>query len=283
MLLIDGSQLALASCMAVMKDEPNEKLELPFVRHIILTAIKNARMRFYPDGVSKDTVFCCDDRGNYWRKNIFPYYKAARAKARDSAFFDFPAFYKAYEEVKAELAQNIPIRTLQVPTAEADDIIGVLARKTTEPLVIYSTDQDFLQLQANPLVRQFNPRTEKWIESKQPLLELKEKIIRGDSGDGIPSILSEDSILVTPGKRQSPMTESRFSFFYNNPSNGYQPDNQIYFDRNRALIDLSLIPEGLQDTIWKAYEGFKVPRGKLYNYLVKNGLNKLQQNAVGLD
>jgi hypothetical protein len=46
----------------------------------------------------------------------------------------------------------------------------------------------------------------KYIKSDNPLLELKEKIIRGDKGDGIPNIFSPSDCFVSD-LRQKPITK----------------------------------------------------------------------------
>jgi hypothetical protein len=64
-----------------------------------------------------------------------------------------------------------------------------------EDILIISSDGDFLQLQqyngkSNYTIKQYNHAKKKFVVSENPLEELKEKIIQGDKGDGIPNIMS---------------------------------------------------------------------------------------------
>ena len=62
--------------------------------------------------------------------------------------------------------------------------------------MIVSSDRDFLQLQRFRNVRQFSPLLKKELSVDNPRVYLQNHIIRGDKGDGIPNILSEDNVLL---------------------------------------------------------------------------------------
>ena len=81
MILVDYSQVAIASIMAQTRGEntPDEDL----VRHIILNNIRLIRNKFKND--YGEIVLCCD-AGNYWRKDIFPHYKASRKTKQSYSF-----------------------------------------------------------------------------------------------------------------------------------------------------------------------------------------------------
>ena len=98
---------------------------------------------------------------------------------------------------------------LVVDGAEADDIIGTLVPiyARDQKILILSSDGDFLQLQQyGSNVKQYNPSQKKYVKSENPILELKEKIIRGDKGDGIPNMFSPSDCFVRD-LRQKPITK----------------------------------------------------------------------------
>ena len=117
-----------------------------------------------------EIVICLDEtsgRGN-WRKKIFPMYKYARQQFRQSvtkfdyqdAYFLFDNFVKA---LKASQAKTL-FKVVDVDHCEADDLILVLARDAAnkgEPVMILSPDKDFIQLQDNPLIKQYSWMTNK--------------------------------------------------------------------------------------------------------------------------
>lgn len=168
-----------------------------------------------------DLVVCNDDRTGYWRTEFYPHYKAARKAARQESDFDFKRFYPMYDDIRAELAEVLPIKNLTVPGAEADDIMFILAltHASHEPVVSVSSDMDGLQAQQiNPKAKQYCPRKRKMITPASESYDLFEHIVRGDGGDGVPNILSPDDWFVNPeyeGKRQAPVLETKIAEWRN--------------------------------------------------------------------
>ena len=101
---------------------------------------------------------------------------------------------------------------------------------------------------------------------------LKNKIIEGDSGDGIPSVLMEDNHYTT-GLRASPLNKKRRETFMNMDISALEQNPN--FVRNRRLIDFSNIPQDIQDAISVAYDAAKPKsKAKLMPYFVSKGLAK---------
>ena len=123
---------------------------------------------------------------------------------------------------------------------------------------------------------QYNPAQKKFVVSENPLQDLKEKIIQGDKGDGIPNILSPGDTFVRE-IRQKVMTESKLNKFMNEEYGNYDDENaRIGFSRNQTLIDLRNIPDDIQSKIINTYEETKpAPRNKLLNYFIENKLKNL--------
>ena len=149
-----------------------------------------------------------------------------------------------------------------------------------ENILILSSDGDFLQLQAYNSrsefsVKQYNPALKKFVISENPQKDLKEKIIKGDKGDGIPNILSSSDCFVLD-KRQTPITKGKLDKFLSEHYSNYESIANTGFTRNQLLIDLSLIPGDIKEKIINTYEETKpAPRSKLLNYFIENRLKNL--------
>jgi hypothetical protein len=174
--------------------------------------------------------------------------------------------------IRSELKEHSPYKVIETDRAEADDIIGVLVRTygDNEKIMILSSDKDFVQLQTNPNVKQYSPTLKKFIKADDPIRQLNELIIRGDTGDGIPNILSPDNSLAD-GIRQKPITEKFMREFEVN-----REKHQRNFDRNKQLIDLTMIPESVSKSIIDTYTDMKpANRQKFMNYMIANRLKNL--------
>ena len=125
-------------------------------------------------------------------------------------------------------------------------------------------------------VKQYNPTQRKFITSKNPLEELKAKIIGGDRGDGIPNILSPSDTFVRE-IRQKVMTEARLTTFMSANYGEYEDETaRIGYSRNQTLIDLRLIPGEIKNSIIDTYNNITpAPRSKLIPYFMAKKLKNL--------
>lgn len=223
-------------------------------------------------------VLCCDSK-TYWRRSIFPFYKSHRKESRDKSHIDWNFVFPILNQLKQDLKHHFPYKTIEVENAEADDIIAVLTKKYSihEPILIISSDADFKQLHKYPNVKQYNPILNVFVTSKNPTLDLKEKIIRGDKGDGIPSILSQDDTFVIK-KRQSPITQKKLDAWLTQSPDIFCESEEILrnYHRNNMLINLEEIPENISIAITNEFDN-SVPASKqtLYKYLLNNKLISL--------
>lgn len=278
MILIDLNQVLLSGIMAQLASQKNVKLEESLVRHMVLNVIRTHTNKFKEYG---EVVLCCDNR-NYWRKTVFPFYKAGRKKAREKSDLDWHLIFDILSKLKIELKENFPYKVIDVDGAEADDVIGTLVpyKIMHENILILSSDGDFLQLQAYNAnskfkLKQYNPSLKKYVVSDNPMLDLKEKIIKGDKGDGIPNILSSSDCFVLE-KRQTPITKGKLEKFLSEHYTQYESMASTGFTRNQLLIDLSLIPGDIKQKIINTYEETKpASRSKLLNYFIENRLKNL--------
>ena len=279
MILVDLNQVLLSGLMAQIAGKKNVKLEEDLVRHLILNILRNHIKTFKSD--YGEVVLCCDNR-KYWRRDFFPFYKAGRKKSREKSDLDWHMIFDMLAKFKLELKENFPYKVIDVEGAEADDIIGTLVPRhiAHENIVIISSDGDFLQLQKYNTgkfkVKQYNPAQKKFIKSENPELELKEKIISGDKGDGIPNIFSPSDCFVNES-RQKPITKVTLSkLLEEDMKNYYNEYVRTGFSRNQTLIDLSFIPQEIKEKIINNYEENKpAPKQKLFNYFVEKKLMNL--------
>jgi hypothetical protein len=274
MILVDLNQVLLAGLMAQIANQKG-KLDEHLIRHMVLNIIRNHIKNFKSE--YGEVVLCCDNR-KYWRKEFFPFYKANRKKNRDKSDLDWHLIFDMLAKFKQELKDNFPYKVIDVEGAEADDIIGTLAPRhcNHEKILILSSDGDFLQLQRYGNIKQYNPSQKKYIKSENPLLELKEKIIRGDKGDGIPNIFSPSDCFVRD-LRQKPITQKIIEKYLTETVEQYSETDRINYSRNATLIDLTNIPPEIKEKIINTYEEIKPAKGKLLNYFIEHKLKNLME------
>ena len=152
----------------------------------------------------------------------------------------------------------------------------MLFRSSTQKIMILSSDKDFAQLQRYPNVEQFSPILKKFIKEPFPLAQLKQLIIRGDKGDGVPNILSADNCIVE-GTRQKPITEAKIIVWMNQEPKEFCNEEMLRnFSRNETMIDLTKIPDSLKEKILDTYDEAKGnSRQKFMNYMIANRLKNL--------
>jgi len=272
MILLDYSQTVIGSFMAVSRGKP--VVEEDLLRHTILNSIRMFRNKFAKD--YGEMIICCDDKDN-WRKEVFPEYKANRRKNRENDPTDWKTLFELLHEMREELTKYFPYKVMHVDSAEADDIIGVLVDHCEEnPILILSSDKDFIQLQKYQGVRQWSPLQKKFIVG-DPAESLYDKTIRGDTGDGVPNILSSDDTLITEGKRQTPITKKKMELWRGKKPEEFCNEAMLRnYHRNKTLVDLRETPESIRINIVNQYDNQEAgDRSQLWNYFVDNRLKNL--------
>ena len=275
MILVDLNQVLLSGLMAQISNQKGVKLDESLVRHMILNILRMHIRNFRKD--YGDVVLCCDNR-KYWRKEYFPFYKAGRKKTREKSDLDWHLIFDMLAKFKSELRENFPYKVIDVEGAEADDIIGTLVPiyAPHQKILILSSDGDFLQLQNyGSNVKQYNPAQKKFVKSEKPIEELKEKIIRGDKGDGIPNMFSPSDCFVRD-LRQKPITKGVLDKYLKEDVANYNETDKANYTRNATLIDLTFIPKEIKEKIINTYDETKpASRQKLLNYFIENKLKNL--------
>ena len=274
MILLDYSQIALSNIIVQRLNDES------MIRHMILNSIRMYNKRYRDD---YGQMVICADGMNTWRKDYYPYYKAHRRKNREESSQDWNEIFRILHLVRDEIRDNLPYKVIHQEGIEADDIIGTLALRTQEfgndePVMIVSSDKDFIQLQKFKNVKQFSPIQKKMVTDENPRTYLFNHIMRGDSGDGIPNVLSADDIFVSEGQ-QTPLRQAKINDWLEQSDNLKEVmDTEVYrnYQRNKKLIDLTDIPENLQQLIINNFiEQPIAMRMKVLNYLIKKRCNQL--------
>ena len=276
MILMDFSQIFLATLHASLGNHTNAAIDEDMLRHMALNSIRFNKKKFSPK--YGELIICIDSRKN-WRKDVFPYYKARRALSRQESELDWTEVFRVMEIIKSELREFFPYRVMEVEGMEADDIIGVLCHRfgtplMSDPILICSGDKDYRQLQIYGNIDQWDPVLDRWIEVTNAEDFLFSHICRGDGGDDIPNIRSPENALMLK-IRQKPVTEKMMAQW---KTDGLPDELKDRFEMNRKLIDLSCIPEDLKA---KANALFDQPKketnGKLLNYFISRKLRNLME------
>ena len=272
-LLVDFSQIVIGSYMTAAK---YADVDMDVIRPAVLNTLRIYRNKFVSE--YGELILCCDDR-HTWRKDIFPNYKASRKKTRKVSGIDWNNLYECLNQLKDELRHWFPYKLIQVEKAEADDIIAILVNLIQERTLILSSDKDFVQLQ-NFNIRQYSPMQKKFVDSESAERSLHEKIVRGDVGDGIPNIMSDDNVFIDEGRRQKPVTKKKVDAWYDLDPDMYCTAEMLRnYKRNKQLVDLGEVPDSIRLNIIKQFETTKVgERSRLLTYFVNHRLKNLTES-----
>jgi hypothetical protein len=262
--------LIIANLFQSLKVSP--EIDENLIRHLVLNTYRMYRSKFHSE---YGELVICNDSGKYWRKDIFPQYKYNRSKNKKKDNIDWSKVHEIMNTIHHEVLETFPYKNIKILSVEADDIIAVLCKKYSEKekIVIVSNDKDFNQLQRYPNVRQYSPIKKEFINCGDPEDFLISHIIKGDSSDGIPNILSDDDTFLCEDKRQKPCGMKKINQIKGELSEWTNTDN---WKRNQKLIDFNFIPVKIEEDILDEYEKeVKGKRKDILNYLIENKLKEL--------
>lgn len=272
----------IANLMAGTKGSSNMELSEDLLRHMVMTTLKNLVSKFKRT-YGPEIVICCDGK-NIWRKKVYPYYKATRKKNRDDSPYDWRLIFDTLDKIKEEIKEFMPYTVIDVDSAEADDVIGVLCAMKEDMFpskkLIISGDGDFVQLQKYPHVEQWDRGRKRWLTG-DPVEHLKKKLIRGDTGDGVPNFLTADDVLVTPGARSKPVMAVKEEVWLKQDPSEFcdTEEKKANWQRNVTMMDLSQTPPDVVAEIMDKYRvKHEKTRADIMTYFAKFGLRKLMQD-----
>ena len=273
MILLDNTQIILSNIFATMHQ--GEEVNSGLLRHLVLNTYRMYKKKFEN---RYGELVICNDSTNYWRKDIFPEYKGNRKKSQKRSNLDWNEIFNGLKQVRDEIVENFPYRNIMVPRAEADDVIATLVKNYCKdgPIMIVSSDKDFQQLQKYPNVEQYSPTAKRKLTCDNPSAFLTEHIIRGDSSDGIPNILSDNDVFLVEDKRQKPCGKKKMTEIIGNIDEWKETEN---WKRNEALINLDMIPENIQTECIDQFNTQTVTdKSKILDYFVEHRMQHMLEH-----
>lgn len=280
MILLDLSQVMISNIM-MQVGQHADTVQPDLIRHMVINTIRSLKTKFGHE--YGELVIACDAK-RYWRRDIFPAYKGNRKADREKSNIDWTVIFDTLNQIKSELRDNFPYRVIQVDGAEADDVIGTLTMEfgselnNGDKILILSGDKDFVQLQRFGNVQQHDPVRKKDIASTNPERFLKELVLTGDRGDGVPNVLSPDNCIIE-GQRQKPLRAAKIDQLLTTKWESLPEEIQRNWNRNSMLIDLRCIPQTLRNSIVQEYHAQAgKPRDKIFNYFIQHKMKMLMEH-----
>ena len=280
MIIVDLNQIMISNLMVQINGRQAVELSEDLVRHMVLNSLRGHNKKFRKE--YGEMVIACDSK-NVWRREFFPNYKAGRKANREKSDHDWNAIFSMLGNIRNEIRDFLPYKVIELETAEADDIIATLVRRTLNRLqpnhlkkiLILSGDKDFIQLH-NEWVKQYNPVLNKYVgKDENPALYIKEHILKGDRSDGIPNVLSDDNVFIE-GRRQKPLSRKKIDSWLEEVLMTMTEEEEKNYNRNKKLIDLTCIPLELEDKINNEFDNVEVAsRDKILNYFITRKLKTL--------
>lgn len=299
MKLIDFSNYLVRQyyyCMADKNKEIRDKFDtnLDMLRHFLFLFLLDVQKcpRKYGE------IVICLDKSPYWRGGIFEYYKKNKKKSSiDEEYFDIR------DALIDELKEYYPVHVIGVKGAEGDDIIAILTKQEGEKHLIIGKDKDFDQLigeNVHLYKRNFDDGTREYISSVNEKDDLIDHIIKGDSADGIPNVLSDGDTFLIEGKKQTTASAKRKKEIKEYIENDMNPEffppslattktrHEIISEkrlkrnikRNMHLIGFDNIPEKIIKKTLKKKKKSEINRKGFTEYLKSNNLKKFLNDAM---
>jgi hypothetical protein len=273
-IMVDLNQVLISNLMQHLKQiSKSHEMNEDLIRHMSINTIRANVRQFkskYPN-----VILCCDSK-KYWRREFFPFYKSQRKHDREASGLDWHLIFDTLNKIRDEFKESFPYKVLDVEGAEADDIIAVLTARlsSSSNILILSSDKDFGQLQKYPNVTQYSPILKRFIKIDNPTTFIREHILKGDRGDGIPNFLSPDNTFAA-GERQKVINSKRLQEWISQDAETFCTTDIMLrgYKRNQTLVDFDYIPGDIQTSIVAAFENTKVAtKEKMLNYFIDKGL-----------
>jgi len=147
-------------------------------------------------------ILVFDGQGNITnRRNTYSEYKANRQIKRITNFNVFSTLEEESDSVSTQMMRlldylkTLPVNISIIDKIEADDTIAYLSQKLKDDVIIYSADQDFLQL-VNKRITVYSPIKKKFYRPQDifdqyglyPKNFITMKCLMGDKSDNLPGV-----------------------------------------------------------------------------------------------
>jgi hypothetical protein len=249
----------------------------------VIESILSIKKMFKKEAKAYICVDKKDENGKYWRHAIHPSYKEHRKSA--PSIIPKDVLRREFQLLIKDLEEYFPLNVIKVNGVEADDIVYMVCKlKPNYNNVVITPDKDAEQLMVNPNVAIMNIEKHIVADIVDPAFKRFCLIIKGDTSDGIRNIFSS---LEKNGTRQTPVTQIMLRKMYDcYITEGKDVFVKRYintdaiknrFVQNRKLIDMTWIPEDIQQKITSAIINCQV-KGNVAtarNYALKNRMISL--------
>lgn len=205
LVIIDFSHLYVRSLYASIRDAKptiiNGKYVTNEIEHMFKHTIFNILKRINTT-IEGEMLLALDD-SDYWRKDVDEHYKGTRKLKKQSEKVNWVEIKEIVDKITDEIPNYFPFKVLKVHKAEADDIAGVLCEKLDRPIILVTSDHDWMQNLVFDNVKMYDDMKKKYRE----LTEYESKIVNtpvgeisnftllhtliGDSGDNVQNCVFE--------------------------------------------------------------------------------------------
>lgn len=242
-------------------------------------------------------VLALDSTNGYWRKELYPPYKADRAKRREADGIDWQGAYREFERLVQTVRDHLPWEVLRIPGCEADDVIAVLAdaRKADGLVFVHSGDSDYVQL-IEERVRVYSPMheafaefpgvhriagTQVWCQNQEEYLRFA--ILTGQGGkDNVYNVLTPTDW--PEGKRKPGFGVVAARKCLSHPDGLTicleEKGLTAAYQRNKTLIDLREIPRPYREAILHAHEEYALPDLDIDGFLAQHKWPSMASETV---
>lgn len=294
MILIDFSAISVAAIAQELYRLPaNSSIDDGYIRHLVINSLRSYRQKYHRQ--YGEIVICCDAK-RYWRKDFFPEYKFNRKKMKEDSKVDWDVIHRGVDLVRNDLKEFFPYPVVMVDGAEGDDVIYTIIEwaqendlqttgmweGTPKPHLIVSSDEDQIQTQRFPLVKQFSPNKKTFINSGDLNIEqfVNLHIAEGDDGDSIPNTLSQNDSFSNKIRQKSLRKDRKEEFITKGISACRDKDEETFYKRNQKLIDFRFIPLELKSSILSEFKEQKEKcdfrgRKRIMSYFIKNKMRAM--------
>lgn len=302
LMVVDLSNILYRTIYSDSSIKRADDISIELLRHVMLNSVldylKKVRARFPDRSV---VTILAHDHGS-WRRKVFEYYKWSRRQPDPKATEEKLAFKKkvleTFDLLAKEAKEHYPFISIKASDCEADDVCAAIASEFGEmtDVVLVSSDKDIKQLALGRVWSLYPTHTmdKKWHQFKNEKEQrdyVLNLVLDGDSGDGIPNVLSDSNTFVEVTKRQRPMTDKRMAEL-----KVVAGDDPLFrglilspvgarFAENMELIDLRgsrNLPNGYMERIINEYQDqlstLDCRKLNFYRYLNQNGLSRHLSN-----
>lgn len=283
-LLFDTNNLAIRCLFSgPVLDHSSKQVDYQLWRYICFESILAAIRKFR---AGTDVVLGIDDSS--WRRIIYPPYKMDRKKKRETEeqVVDWSEFFAEYSKFVELLRINLPFKVIKVESAEADDIVGVLALKLPGKKVAISTDSDYLQLYKEGECDVYDPIKKKLLTCDDTEALLLRYFIKGQSKDNIFNCLTPTDW--PDDKRKPGIREKTIEKLIADPKalEAWLKENDAIerFNINRRIIDFRCIPNTIVERVMTSYNSFVLPEpGNFYSFFKEMGWRSVMEDYTNVE